>query len=128
MTVHVFPRMLYLCCKVSECVWLCHHWPPGGVDLALIQAHLIRSGRLSNLTGNATDAHAAVPHLGHASCLALKISPVAPTALQYLHWAEEHLQSSGIESTRPLSCTFRTSLPAHFRLELRSGILHLSLQ
>lgn len=70
---------------MSEGVWLCHQRPPGGVDLALIQASLIRSGRLSNLTGNATDAHAAVPHMGHASCLALKISQQSILLLQYLH-------------------------------------------
>lgn len=52
----------------------CHRRPAGGVDLTLIHAGLITSGRLTNLTGSALDARAAVLHLGNASCLALKIS------------------------------------------------------
>lgn len=124
-----FSCLLYLCSKVSAGVWLCHHWPPGGVDLALIQAHLIRSGRLSNLTCNAMDAHAAVPHLGHASCFSSKNIPcslfclIIPTSGRSTSTVLEHRVDSPAELHFP-----NISSSSFHRLELRSGILHLSLQ
>lgn len=63
------PAPLVLCGKKPVCLSVCLR-ASGSVisshlvDLGLIQTLLIRSGRLSNLTGNATDAHAAAPARG----------------------------------------------------------------
>lgn len=119
MTIHVF--LVWSTCplwrnSLSEGVWLCHHWPPGGMDLNPVQAHFISSARLSNLTGNAMATHAAVTHLGHASCSALKICQEPPTVEQSFTIPP----SSAVHILKLyhlMSCTFRTSLPAHFRMK-----------